>query len=157
MANVEAAWAEGKKVSLAYQSMSDVPIVFSIPVFKSMPSKNSPLPTTMYNPNNWLKSLYITNEAGEKIALTPTFDQKSEGDYSLIVTSDIAIVNVHASTVSKKAKILSGVGNIPLEEGMNSISVDVQAENGDIKSYRLYIVRQEVTEEKTENDTEQGT
>lgn len=141
MANVEAAYSEAKKMYEAYGSISNLPIVFSIPVYDNMPSTACAAPTTQYNPNNWLSTLTVTDSTGNNLALTPTFDVSETTEYYLIVTSDIEYVNIAATTVSSKATIVSGPGAYPLSVGTNQITVIVTAENGDVRSYNIIIVR----------------
>lgn len=140
MTNVEAPWAEGRKVCTAYSNMVDTPIVFSIPVYLDMPSQPVPRPTTKFNPNNRMKSLKILDMNGEELTITPTFNQ-TEYNYFLIVPQDIEFVEVNATTVSKKAT-LGGGGYIQLVDGNNEIVLPVIAENGDIAEYRINIVRE---------------
>ena len=142
MANVEAPYAESKKMYTAYDNLANLPIVFSIPVYNNMPEQPAPYPTKQYNPNNWLKKLSITDRSGNELVMTPTFEISSNTEYTLIVDSDIDIVNVSATTVSSKANILSGTGMFVLNEGVNQISIMVLAENGDTRIYNIYIIRE---------------
>ncbi|NLZ83831.1 MAG: SH3 domain-containing protein, partial [Clostridiales bacterium] len=130
MTNVEAPWAEGRKVYSAYQNMIDAPIVFSIPVYYNMPSTNAPKPITKFNPNNLLKSLKVLDTNGEEITITPTFKQ-TEYNYYLIVPMEMEYVEVKATAASKKATIAAG-GYMPLLQGNNEIRIPVIAENGDV-------------------------
>jgi beta-N-acetylglucosaminidase len=140
MTNVEAPYAEAKKILTAYNGMADSPIIFSIPVYLNMPSTASPVPTTMFNPNNRLKSLKVLDMNGEELTITPTFNQ-TEMNYYLIVPNDVEMVDIKATTVSKKASLLGG-GNVTLSVGTNIITVPVIAENGDIANYTINIVRE---------------
>jgi len=142
MTNVEAPWAEGKKIYSAYGSMTDSPIVFSIPVYLNMPSQAVSAPTTMYNPNNRLKSLNVYNMNGEEITITPTFSQTGL-NYYLIVGNDVEAVQIKAATVSKTATLLGGVSDyLPLNVGNNEITIPVIAQNGQIVNYIINIVRE---------------
>ena len=141
MANVEAAYAESKKIYSAYDNLASLPIVFSIPIYNNMPSEVAAYPTTQYNPNNWLKTLSITDAAGTELVMTPTFDITGSSDYSLIVSSDVALVNISATTVSSKATIQSGTGMYALNVGTNQFTVTVVAENGETRAYNIYIVK----------------
>ncbi|MBH1939292.1 SH3 domain-containing protein [Mobilitalea sibirica] len=140
MTNVEAPFAESKKIAAAYKNITDSPIVFSVPVYFNMPSQPAPLPMTQFNPNNRLKSLKVFNMNGEELAITPTFSQ-TEKNYYLIVGNEVDMVEIKATTVSKKAS-LAGGGYIPLNVGNNEIKVPVIAQNGDIADYIINIVRQ---------------
>ncbi len=140
MTNVEAPWAEGRKIATAYKSMINSPIVFSIPVYLNMPESATPMPTTKFNPNNRMKSLKVRDISGNELAITPTFSQ-TVYNYSLIVKNEIDQVNITAGAVSKKATI-AGSGNYPLAVGNNEIKLPVMAENGDIAYYVINIVRE---------------
>ncbi|HCR39555.1 MAG TPA: hypothetical protein DIW41_01510, partial [Lachnospiraceae bacterium] len=140
MTNVEAPWAEGRKVSAAYLNMTDTPIVFSIPVYLNMPSQPAPRPTTKFNPNNRLKSLKVLDMNATELTITPTFSQ-TEYNYFLIVPEDVTTIEIKAATVSKKAT-LGGGGFVQLADGNNEIVIPVIAENGDVAEYTINIVRE---------------
>jgi beta-N-acetylglucosaminidase/outer membrane biosynthesis protein TonB len=140
MTNVEAPYAEGKKILTAYNGMADSQIIFSIPVYLNMPSAPCPQPTTMFNPNNRMKSLKILDAKGNELSITPTFNQ-TEYNYYLIVQNTVDVVQINATTVSKKATI-SGGGTIPLNVGNNTVVISVIAENGSIANYTINIVRE---------------
>ena len=140
MTNVEAPYAEGKKILSAYNGLADSPIIFSIPVYQNMPSSPCSVPTTMFNPNNRMKSLKILDAQGNELAITPTFSQ-TEYNYYLIVGNAVDLVQINATTVSKKATI-SGGGTVPLNVGNNTVVVSVIAENGSIANYTINIVRE---------------
>lgn len=136
MANVEAPWAEGRKVHAAYTQMMNVPIVFSIPVYYNMPYTNAPVPQKQYNPNNWLKTLSI-----DGYSLTPTFGLAKDQIYTLIVDEDTDSITISATSVSTKATII-GTGEIPLNTGLNEVKITVIAENSDIREYIIYVTRE---------------
>ncbi|MDD4112385.1 MAG: hypothetical protein PHC56_05075, partial [Herbinix sp.] len=140
MTNVEAPWAEARKIAAAYSNMIESPIIFSIPVYLNMPANASPRPTTQFNPNNRLKSLKVLDLSDNKLTITPTFSQ-TEYNYYLIVSNETEAVKINASTVSKKASVFGG-GYIPLSVGNNEITIPVVAENGDIANYIINIVRE---------------
>ncbi len=140
MTNVEAPYAEGKKILTAYNGMADSPIIFSIPVYLNMPELPAAVPVTKFNPNNRMKSLQILDNTGAELIVTPTFNQ-TEYNYYLIVPTTVDTIQVNATTVSKKATI-SGGGTIPINVGNNTVVVSVIAENGDIANYTINIVRQ---------------
>lgn len=140
MTNVEAPYAEGKKVLTAYSGMlEDTPIVFSIPIYNNMPTTSAPYPSAMYNPNNRMKSLSVSTLADEKLTLTPSFSQ-TQYSYDLIVDNSVEAVKITAKAVSTKATV-SGAGTVVLNVGTNTIVISVIAENGDIANYTVTIVR----------------
>ncbi|MGB4661646.1 MAG: SH3 domain-containing protein [Mobilitalea sp.] len=140
MTNVEAPYAEGKKILSAYNGMADSPIVFSIPVYLNMPASAVSAPTTMFNPNNRMKSLKVLDMSGNELLITPTFSQ-TVTSYDLIVGNDVDIIEIKATAVSKKAT-LAGGGYYNLNVGANQIIIPIVAENGDTANYIINIVRE---------------
>lgn len=74
--------------------------------------------------------------------------------YSVEVPNELTEVEVYAETVSSKAKV-TGTGKVSLQEGKNTVNVEVTAEDGTKKTYTLEITRKEATatEEPTEEET----
>lgn len=141
MANVAAPSSEGKKTAQAYTDAADSPIVFSIPVYLDMPSTAAAMPAVQYNPNNYLSELSIQKVDGTKYRLTPSFDGALLFEYSLIVDSSTEVILIEAQPVSRKA-VVNGTGYFPLAAGVNELSVCVFAENGAMREYKLYVVRE---------------
>ena len=136
MTNVEAAAGEGAKLSRAYtDSMKNETLVFKIPVFNNMPETACAKPTITGSPNNKLSVLSVNG-----YALTPTFNMNTES-YDVIVNPSVDKIAINATTIDSKATV-SGAGTIGLQSGNNTISVQVKAENGDIRIYKLNVVRQ---------------
>lgn len=138
MANVEAAKAEAQKTYAAYQNFTEIPVVFYIPVYLNMPSIKAPVPSPVKNPNNWLKTLSVTG-----CTMTPTFNinNGTNTTYTVIVDSSTTSVKINATSVSSLASI-KGTGTFQLEEGNNTFTIKVTAENGDIRTYIVYVIRQ---------------
>ena len=135
--NIQAPSVEGYKISSAYSSagMKSGTITFNIPVYDNMPEARCTKPADSGNPNNWLKSLSVSG-----YSLTPTFGVNTTDDYQLIVGADVASVKLTASTVNAKASV-SGTGTLKLNQGMNRFDVNVKAQNGNVRTYHLTIVR----------------
>lgn len=138
MANVEAAKAEAQKTYAAYRNFVEIPVVFYIPIFRNMPAKNCPVPETVKNPNNWLKTLSVTDQT-----MTPTFKIGNDEDtsYTVMVDSDTASVKINAASVSSFAHI-DGTGTYTISEGTNRFKVTVTAQNGEKRSYTLYVIKE---------------
>lgn len=138
MTNVQAPASECQGVYNAYanNNMLESSMVFEIPVYLNMPEAKSVKPTFYGHPNNWLKTLTI-----DGYTLTPTFAVNSNNTYSLIVPQSVTSVNIGATTVNSTARISGGVGNVALAEGTNYININVTAQNGDVRTYKLTIVR----------------
>lgn len=141
MSNVEAPYAEGKKILTAYNGLADSPIIFSIPVYLNMPGSVCPVPAKAYNPNNRMKTLQILGPGGTELTLTPSFSQ-TELNYYLMVDNSVQTVEIKATAVSLKAKV-NGTGAYALATGTNEFYVPVTAENGDVANYKVTIIRSE--------------
>ena len=138
MSNVEAPYSESKKTASAYSGMMDLPIVFSIPIYLSMPEEAVQEPEKQYNPNNWLKSLKIYDIDGKEQILTPTFNTKLDmQEYYLFMTTPL--VQVEAEAVSSKADVLGTGFHVLDTETAYTVTITVIAENGDEKEYKILV------------------
>ncbi len=136
MTNIQAAASEAAKMEDAYtDAMKGQTLVFKIPIFNDMPATACAKPTKSGSPNNKLTSLSV-----EGYALTPTFSMDTES-YDVIVNPSVDRIAVSAVTADSSASV-SGTGTVNLQSGSNVVSVEVRAENGDVRTYRLNIVRQ---------------
>lgn len=136
MANVSAAYSEGRNIYNTYKSMGllDSSLTFIIPVFKNMPAEKCALPTKDGSINNHLSSLTV----GE-LPLTPTFSHDVT-TYSIVLEdSTLTEVNVIATRVTELAQISGSIGSQTLTEGLNTLTITVTAENGDKNYYTVYI------------------
>lgn len=141
MSNVEAPYSEGRRVAAAYLSMEETPIVFSIPVYNNMPAEKVSAPAAVSNPNNYLSALSVKDNNGNELILTPTFTVCGSETFDLIVDSTVESVSVEAATVSKKASV-AGTGVFTIEGGINTVTVVVTAEDGNMRFYTINIVKQ---------------
>lgn len=145
MTHVLAAKLEGARVSNAYtqEMKSTMSFVFTIPVYKDMPAKPQMCPTKDGSPNNALSSLTVTGAV-----LTPTFNPAKPVDttsFTVTVPYATASVTVNAKAYDSKATV-TGIGAKNLNVGSNKVEVKVKAENGDIRTYTVNIIRQEGSE-----------
>ena len=140
MSNIEAPYAEGKKVKTAYNSVLNTPIVFSIPIYLDMPATPAGTPELKLNPNNWIKSLKVSKVDKTVLNLTPSFTQKPNSKYDIQVDNKTDKVIIEASAVSTKAKV-TGTGTKSLIVGMNKIVVTITAEDGSTATYTINIAR----------------
>ncbi|MBR5975449.1 MAG: cadherin-like beta sandwich domain-containing protein [Clostridiales bacterium] len=137
MTNIQGSFYEAKKMYKAYDKAGILgqEMVFSIPVYDEMPETPSLLPREAGNPNDYLRELSI-----EGYILTPQFDPMNCQEYSLVVSASCTSVHISATPASDKASV-SGDGDITLEDGVNTISVMVTAENGSSRVYTINIAR----------------
>ncbi len=142
MTNVEAAATEGLSTSRGYIDADKMPLVFLIPVYSSMPDVPCAAPEKAYNPNNWLKTLKVSDANGNEYSLTPTFDYTVKQDYTLIVDNSVDTIKIDAAAVSKLATITSK-SKFSLKPGINKVKVKVQAENGDVRTYLIKVMRED--------------
>ncbi len=136
MTHIKAHATEAVKTSQAYSQelKENSAIVFRIPVFKNMPAEACPYPTGDGSPNNVLSSLTVAGQS-----LTPTFS-KFTTEYSLVVEYEVTSVDVAATAIASTATV-AGTGTHTLNEGTNTISVVVTAENGATRTYTIEVVR----------------
>jgi hypothetical protein len=85
--------------------------------------------------NAKLKSLKVS---GHK--LTPAFSP-NKGKYSLRVLNEVTKINVTATPSDSKAKVTEVSGNKNLKEGINTVTVTVQAEDGTQAKYTIEVNR----------------
>lgn len=92
--------------------------------------------TVTYNgsSNNYLSSLTV-----EGYDFTSEF-QKENLTYFINVDSDTEAVNINAETEDSSANVYI-YGNDNLSEGINKILVTVCAENGNSRTYRIYVTK----------------
>lgn len=135
MTNIEVGRGESVKTKTAYSSLGEQPLVFSIPVYKDMPTTAAAMPGTggaseTKDFNNYLSSLTVSN-----YTLTPTFSPEVT-EYTVVPAENDVSVTVSATAVSGKS-VVEGTGEHVLVRGVNTIQVIVTAENG---SQRVYTV-----------------
>ncbi len=136
MANVMAPASESVTIKKAYSNLGilDNSFTFIIPYYKNMPVEACKPPVkSNASPNNWLSSLKIDD-------YNINFDAGKTSGYSLEVGGAVSSVNISATTVNAKATV-SGIGNVALKEGNNTIDIVVTAENGDKRTYTVNITR----------------
>lgn len=148
MTSTQAPVSEAIRLRAAYDQLTDLPLMFSIPVFTNMPEANVLPPERKGNPNNWVTSINITDQA-----LTPSFDPNIF-EYDLVVgffVDSLQLSATKASTFSSLTGIswdpadpsvpLLRTGSIPLLVGENQAVITCTAQNKDVRTYRINIVR----------------
>lgn len=103
---------------------------------KPKTNNNNKKPDPNKSSNNNLKSITI-----EGVELSPEFN-KDTLEYSAVVEGDIEKITVNAEAEDSKSNI-DGLGEKDLQEGLNEITLYVNAENGDVKEYKINITRKE--------------
>lgn len=145
MANVEAPNSESTKTLSAYGStISDTPLVFSIPVYNNMPGSSCPMPSGGASPNNYLQTLTI---AGYSLDQPFVLGDDGSRTYTLSVSGTVSDIQVNAAPVSATATV-SGAGNYHLASGQNTITITVRAANGSTRDYRIVVTRGSVNGKK---------
>ncbi len=136
MTNVDGAAAEASFFAEAYtDSMRQLPLRFSIPVYYNMPDTACPIPTIDGSPNNKLSNLSV-----DGFTLTPTFSRDTEY-YTLVVDTSVNSINISATAISSSASV-SGTGNISLMAVETDIPVNITAQNGSVRTYIIHVVKQ---------------
>ena len=85
-----------------------------------------------YDSNNELKSLSV-----DGYELNPSFT-KDVLEYKLDVDETVEKINIKAQASSDKAQV-SGIGEVNLTPGENTINIRVEAENGNEKVYKILV------------------
>lgn len=84
--------------------------------------------------NNYLKTLEIAN-----INLKPNFS-KTNTTYFIEVDSNVTSIDINAEPEDNNAEVRI-YGNNELKTGENKILISVTAENGEVKTYRIYVTK----------------
>ncbi|MBQ4283683.1 MAG: cadherin-like beta sandwich domain-containing protein, partial [Lachnospira sp.] len=136
MTHVLAPRSESVNAAKAYsdEMKKNTAIVFKIPVYNNMPEEICAIPTKSGSPNNTLASLNI-----EGYTATPRFGKFIQ-EYDLIVENSVSSINVVATPADNKAKV-TGDGLNLLKVGNNKFDIVVTAENGDVRTYTINVVR----------------
>ena len=135
--NIQAPMIEGNSVYKSYNESKilDSSFVFYIPVYSNMPSATS-LPATG-NPNNYLKSLSINGSS------VGDFDG-GVTNYNYYVKAGTNSVTISAAPVNSNASI-GGTGYVSLTSDNTQHDITVKAQNGDIRVYKINIIREKTT------------
>lgn len=86
--------------------------------------------------NNTLSSLSIE---GYDIGFN-----KDKTEYSIVVPNDVRTIKIGATCEDSKAKV-NGIGDFNLVEGDNKVSITVTAENGEVRTYNINVVVEELS------------
>ncbi len=133
MSNVQAASAESARMKKACVDKESV-LVFRIPYYYNMPDAPCEKPTSESNPNNYLSGLSV-----EGYTLAPGFNANTNV-YYLTVDSGVEAVNISATTVASTS-VVGGTGTVMLNQGTNTVPVVCKAQNGNTRTYTIYIQR----------------
>jgi hypothetical protein len=108
---------------------------YSIKNVSNSSTNNEQVVTYNGSGNNYLKSLSIPN-----YDLSSEFS-KDRLTYFVEVGSDITSLKISA-TAEKSSSVVSITGNSELKDGLNKILITVTAENGNTKTYRIYVSKE---------------
>lgn len=135
MQNIQSPSTEARSTYRSYQqlNMLDTAYSFYIPVYQEMPEKTTLPPTG--NPNNHLKTITIDGKKLEGFT-------SSNMNYKMTVDYTTTEVKVTATTINSAATV-TGTGTISLQVGENPIDLKVKAQNGDLETYHIIIIRNE--------------
>ena len=137
MSNVQGAASEAAKLSQAYTAdLKKTALEFHIPVYNNMPEQSCIAPTGDGSPNNKLSGLGV-----DGFSLTPTFSRDTQ-EYNLIVDSSVNNITVNAGAADSSARV-DGAGGITLQSGGNDITIAVTAQNGNVRTYVIHVVKQD--------------
>ncbi|MDD7403234.1 MAG: SH3 domain-containing protein [Butyribacter sp.] len=138
MANIEAPNSEATKTNTAYGTQKEtMTMVFSIPVYENMPATPCPVPSGGKNPNNYLKTLSISNHA-----FSSKFVLGDDGSkiYKVTLPNSVTSIKINATAVSSTATV-TGKGTKSVEVGTKTYTVKVKAQSGSVRSYKIQVTR----------------
>ena len=134
MTNIQGAAAEANVYSLAYNAEAKQQnLVFYIPVYNNMPETACVKPTRTGSPNNKLDSITIDG------TVLADFNMDTSG-YRVEVGADVDKIVLGAAAKDGTAAI-SGTGEAALAVGDNNFTINCTAQNGDVRSYAVTVVR----------------
>ncbi|MCR5355856.1 MAG: SH3 domain-containing protein [Lachnospiraceae bacterium] len=133
MSNLQAASSESARMKKAYTDTNSI-LVFRIPYYYNMPDTPCEKPTSESNPNNYLASINV-----EGLSMAPEFNAATN-TYYITVDNSVESINVSATAVASTSSI-GGTGDIPLEVGTNTVAIVCKAQNGNTRTYTLYVQR----------------
>lgn len=135
MQNIEAPSNEACKVYNGYEKVGLLQgnFVFSVPVYKVMPTKTSL--DDPRNKNNYLRDLTINGSTIEGFSYT-------KNEYTINVSRLIDSVEIAATKSSTKSKV-TGTGNFKLTGVSQTKDIVVTAENGDTRTYKVTVTKDE--------------
>lgn len=133
MQNIQAPYTESVHTYNGYNNakLVDSSFVFTIPVYKNMPSETK-LPNKG-NPNNYLSSLAVNGDYLFDKATTKT-------DFNLNLDGSTSSIDISATKVYSKS-VVSGTGSVSLKGEKQTVSIKVTAENGDVRIYNINVTR----------------
>ncbi|MGI5990220.1 MAG: dockerin type I domain-containing protein [Lachnospiraceae bacterium] len=136
MQNIQAPYSEAVSASKAYSEeiKQNTALEFVIPIYDDMPSTACPMPTGDGNPANCLTDIRV-----DGYTLTPTFSMYTN-EYSLIVPYETDSVTIEADKAIS-TETVEGTGTVSLNTGVNTVYINVTAENGSTNTYTLTITR----------------
>lgn len=133
MTNIQGAYLETARVKSGYSVVSpDAALVFNIPVYKSTSETNLTVLPTSEGANNH----YITNLKIDGVAVEG-FDRYNNS-YETSVTSQKGTVKIEAEVPA--GATVTGVGEVAVQEGRNTITLTVTAASGKTATYTLYVL-----------------
>ena len=147
MANIQAPYVESYKSYSSYYNsdLVNTSFTFKIPVYTDMGTATQ---IAVKSNNNNLKSLSVSN-----CELSPNFDSAIT-EYTCSITDDVKTVKVNAEKANDKATV-SGNGDITIN-GSQEIKVEVTAEDGSKKEYKVQINVITIPKEEVKPTSEQS-
>lgn len=134
MTNIQGAASEANVYSLAYNAEAKQQnLVFYIPVYNNMPETACVKPTKTGSPNNKLGSITVDGSA------LGDFNMDTSG-YRVEVGAEVDKL-VLGATAKDSTAVISGTGEVALAVGENTFTINCTAQNGDVRSYTVTVVR----------------
>lgn len=137
MTNIQGAESEAMLLKNGYGSLQDEAIVFTIPVFKDMPSSTCTKTGVKGNNNNLLDSISIT-DGSNSISLNKKFSRYTQ-KYTVTVPKGTNKITITAKANDSGAVVTGGADTISLKSGSNTHYIKVKSTHGTTRTYTLTI------------------
>lgn len=145
MSNIQAPESEAAKAYSSYKSCNalDGAIIFRIPVYDNMPFSACSLPKASGNPNNYIRSVTLTDQKGRDVTskLNLNFDYQKKS-YAIEVPKSISEITVTAVSSSKFASLSGNKKTISLDFGeTKKVKIKCTSQSGKLKTYTFTFTR----------------
>lgn len=135
MGNLQGADLEALQLKKGYVKIMENPMTFIIPIYSDMPEKT--YKNNIGNNNNFLQNLEVS---GYK--LNKEFN-RYDNEYQVKVSDNDTDCLIIAKAESEQAEII-GSGQVKLSGIETSVTIKVKSTSGDLRSYKLKILRDNV-------------
>lgn len=148
MTNLLAAASEAKSMEKTYGDFNKSAITYIIPVYLNMPDTPVAKPTDNGSPYSVLSDLCVEGMAFDKTFEDYTFE------YTVKEVVKADSIKISASAYAPGASI-TGTGKVTLKSGKNTVSVTCKGSDGNTRTYKIHITKEESKSKRSKGDLHQ--